>query len=782
MWRSRWALLASVAAFGGMGGVGLAQEAPTSKAGGETTLPPVVVTSPKEKISQPAPVKNYKAVTVDDDAPPPAKKAKAKSKPAPSPAPVEANSGGTADGDGQATGGSGQTSGKGAAGGGPASSSGVSGVFALGELDMVGGTAITNDAMRTFTKDSVDQSLALAPGVAASNSGGSRNEQLIFVRGFDRWQVPISVDGIRIYRPADNRFDFSAFLTPDMSEVQIAKGYTSVLNGPGGMGGAINLVTKKPQKAVEGEVQGGFTFGPHGEYEGYKTYASLGTRQSGYYAQASGIFIDNDGWFLSSDFNPTKIEDGGERDHSYKNTWQVNAKIGLTPNRTDDYSINYTRGEIARGAPYHVTDPVATQRYWDWPGTTTENFYWLSHTKVGEASFIESKLYYSVYSDILKGYDDPAQTTQALAQGKVFTSFYNDWAAGGSLTAGSDITTWDTLKLAFHYRRDVHDEHQLFNISGKTCAKPPCFDEPVQEDLEDTFSIAGENTVHINRQVDWVAGISYDWRNLMKAEEYTDPTAKTPGVFFNYVMKDSDAFNWQTALVYRLNSNDTLHASVSDRTRFPTIFERFSSRFGGATSNPDLQPEEARNYEIGYASAFAPGSQVSGAVFYSDVKDMIQSIPFIFQGNAVTQSRNVGDGRYYGIEAAFDYTISPQMLIGGNITWLRRDVNNPSNPAFELTGMPEVKGIAYMTYKFTDAWSITPNVEFASDRWTVTTDGKLYYKTGAFGLFNFQTEYDFDKNTSLMVTARNILDANYVLTDGYPEAGRSFSINMRSKF
>lgn len=165
------------------------------------------------------------------------------------------------------------------------------------------------------------------------------------------------------------------------------------------------------------------------------------------------------------------------------------------------------------------------------------------------------------------------------------------------------------------------------------------------------------------------------------------------------------------------------------------------------------------------------------------MSDIIQSVPILApDGTYINQSQNVGTGDYYGVEASVDYAISSQMLIGGNITWIRRNVTNPTNPDFEMTGLPEVKGIAYMTYRFTDAWSITPSVEFASERWTVKTDGSLYYKTGAFGLFNFQTEYDFTENTSLMLSARNILDENYVLTDGYPEAGRTFYVNMRSKF
>lgn len=733
------------------GGIAEAQEVADASAGSASVaLPPVVVDSPKQRISQK-----------------PKYKAKAKAASAGKVSGSSDNQASDGDGGGEPLDGTVVSDG---------SSGGGSGVFTLGQLDMVGGTSITNDAMWTFSKDTLDQSLALAPGVAASNSGGSRNEQLIFVRGFDRWQVPLSIDGIRMYRPADNRIDFSSFLTADVSEVQIAKGYTSVLNGPGGLGGAINLVTKKPTKAVDGEIQGGMIFGTDGQYEGYKTYASLGTRQKGYYAQVSGALLDTDGWYLSDDFAPTAVENGGERDHSYKDNWQVNAKIGLTPNATDDYSITYQKINSGKGAPYHINDPVATQRYWDWPNTEQENIYWLSHTKVGEASFVESKLYYTAFSDQLNSYDDPAQTTQSTP--KAFRSKYDDWAAGGSILAGTEITSWDTLKASFHYRRDQHAETQGYNVRGVSCGSTrPCFMEPEQLDVEDTYSVAVENTVHVTKRLDVVAGISYDWRNLYKAEEFT-----TDQGMFEYDKKDSDAFNWQSAVIYRYNNTDSVHASVSDRTRFPTIFERFSSRFGGATSNPGLLPEQATNYEIGWSSNFARNSQVSAAVFYSDVTDMIQSIPFIFNGNAVSQSQNVGDGNFYGVEFSMDYALSNNLLIGGNITWLRRNVTNPSNPEFELTGMPEVKGIVYMTYKVTDALSITPSVEFANDRWTVTTDGEDYYRTGAFALANIQAEYDFDDKTSLMLAARNLLDEDYQLTDGYPEAGRTFFANMRTKF
>lgn len=208
MYALRFALLASVALLASQSGRACAQEVKAAEIGdAEATLPPVVITAPKEKIEQaskPA-AKKYKPVEVDDEPAPP-KKAKAKSKSAPSQsaAAAEAQGGGSGGGGGGAGAGGASGEGDGSQPADVGSSSGIPGVFTLGQIDMVGGTAISNEAMRTFSKDTLDKALSLAPGVAASNSGGSRNEQLIFVRGFDRWQVPLSIDGIRIYRPADN--------------------------------------------------------------------------------------------------------------------------------------------------------------------------------------------------------------------------------------------------------------------------------------------------------------------------------------------------------------------------------------------------------------------------------------------------------------------------------------------------------------------------------------------------------------------------------------------------
>src|SRR5262245_25567314 len=147
---------------------------------------------------------------------------------------------------------------------------------------------VSSEEMFKFDLASVDETINHIAGANAANTGGSRNERLIYVRGFDRFQTTLSIDGVRVFLPADNRIDFGRFLTADLAEVQVSKGYVSVLNGPGGVGGAINLVTRKPTGPFEAELVGTVTSDGDFEQNGHTISGLIGTRQDLFYAQVSG--------------------------------------------------------------------------------------------------------------------------------------------------------------------------------------------------------------------------------------------------------------------------------------------------------------------------------------------------------------------------------------------------------------------------------------------------------------------------------------------------------------
>ena len=655
--------------------------------------------------------------------------------------------------------------------------------FQLGEIVVtaprtaaltVGATTLSSEAIYVFDRPTLDDAANLIPGVNSSNTGGSRNERLIFVRGFSRFQVPLLIDGIRVFLPADNRLDYGRFLTPDIAEIQVAKGYASVLDGPDGMGGEINLVTRKPAKPFEAEASGALNLGRNVEYEGYNAFGLIGTRQDLWYGQVSFARNFQDHTDLAGGFTPTPTEKGGERELSRTADWRMNVKAGFTPNATDEYALSYTKQEGSKLAPLSTTDPLAIQKFWTWPYWNTDSLYFLSTTALADRLTLKTRIYRNTFDNLLSSFDNRNENTQTL--GRSFNSYYADEAHGGSAQLDLKATDTDALSVAFHYRRDKHVEYQQSFPSGVT--------EPPQTSIEDTFSLAAENRLTLAPALTLTVGGGYDWRDLRQAEDYAN------NAFVFYPLHNSHALNGQGLLSWRPSSSEELHLSVSSRTRFPTLFERFSSRFGGAVSNPDLKPERATNYEIGGSKDFGV-LHAEGAVFYSHLDDVIVNFPFIFTTctpagvctpNAVTQSRNLGHGNYYGAEMSLAARLSPALELGGNYTFIHRDLHDPTNPAFEPTDVPSSKGFLYADWTPVARLHVTPNLDLASDRWTVNSAGTHYYRTGAYALANLRIDYELAHGLEVGVGARNLFDDNYQLVDGFPEPGRSYFVSLRGRY
>ncbi len=642
-------------------------------------------------------------------------------------------------------------------------------------------SVVTSEEIRIQNRNTLDDALRTTPGVQSSNSGGARNERMIYVRGFERWQVPLSIDGVRIYLPADNRLDYGRFLTPDLAEIQIHKGHASVLDGPGGMGGAINLVTRKPTREFEGELRSSTEFGNTGDLATYTLFGSAGTRQELFYLQASASLRDSDGYYLSRDYDPQNVGAGGpvqgkgKRDFSEVKDWRVNIKAGLTPNATDEYAVSYTYQEGQKSAPYHVRQPVrgitpapATyQQDWTWPEWNISSTSFNSHTQIGGDSYVKTRIYYNTFDNLLSTFDDRRLATQVST--RAFDSYYDDFAYGFSLEGGTELIPMNTLKTAVHYRRDAHRRWQ-HTSPGLT----PANISPFQRRTEDTWSVAIEDTFHATDTLDLVAGASYDWYETQEAEFFNS------GVFGEYPLFDNDAFNWQLAAIWRPTDVTELYAGVSNRTRFPNLFERYSTRMGDAVPNPDLKPERAINYQIGGSHQFLDGAlRIGGAVFYSDIRDAIQPISI---GAPLVQNQNIGKGETYGFEVSGEWDVLPVLTLGGNYTYLHRSVDDPQRPNLKPVGTPEQLAYLYAHWRPLRQLTITPSVELSDSSWSTNRFEDTFTSVSGYSLLNLNVEYEINSQTSVSVGIRNLLDKNYELADGYPEPGRTFYVSTRLTF
>lgn len=463
----------------------------------------------------------------------------------------------------------------------------------------LGGTSVTQADMQQFNRDTLDRAFVLASGTSVSMIG-ARNETDIWIRGFDRWRVPLYQDGIPVYLPYDDRIDFSRFSTIDLASIQISKGFTSVIDGPGAMGGSVNLVSRLVTQPFEGEARYQDNLDSHGDHAESIVDFFVGTRQSNWFVQGAGSFDQQSHFRLSDDFNGGTLQGPGDRIDSFHQDYKINLKAGFDPSPGNDYSINYI-DQVGRkdNAPPDSVIPTAalnTVKYWTWPAWNKKSLYWLSQTTVDDSgSYVKVRLYYDRFFNQLDSYDNINYDTQNTP--KAFNSTYYDKAGGASVELSKNLfDDKDTIRVAGHYRWDQHNETE----STRNIPFGIFYQEPWETAEESTWSVALENIYRPIKDWQIIAGLSYDARHLIGDSEWVASGNKAPfGYSDAYPVADKHALNGEIAAVYSYSDTGSAHISYADRQRFPTLFEMYSTRFGTFVNNPDLQPERSHYTQVG---------------------------------------------------------------------------------------------------------------------------------------------------------------------------------------
>ncbi|MBN8766143.1 MAG: TonB-dependent receptor [Thiobacillus sp. SCN 64-317] len=619
-------------------------------------------------------------------------------------------------------------------------------------------SVVTRDAMQTYNRETVGDAVNLLSGVTVSTN--LRNEQTVYLRGYDSRQVPLFIDGIPVYVPYDGYVDFGRFGTADLAAIQVAKGFSSVVYGPNTLGGAINLISRKPVKAFEGDASVGF-----GEEGARRAAVNLGTNQGRWYLQAGAAYREADGFRLSGDFTPTPFENGGRRDNSYYKDDKLSLKLGLTPGGGDEYALTYIKQNGEKGQPPSTVPP---RRYWQWPYWDKESLYFVSSTGLSEHETLKLRLYLDKFGNEVDSYTDATYTTLKTTSGGGIAfvgtgrSIYADKTHGGSIELESRRVAGHTLRFVAHYKNDRHEET---DANGT-----------LQANMRDTLkSLAVEDVIALGEKTSLTFGFAH--HQLVPDKVYKAPTVPASPPYD--LPGKQTANDPQIGLFHDLSPASRLYATVAQKTRLPSLKDRYSARLGNFIPNPDLKAEQAVNYELGWQGAPWAGATAEAALFYNDVDDKIQEVrPNPAQncgpGNQC-QMRNVGEARMKGIELGLKTPIGSQWEVGGNVTWM--DIENVSNPTVKLTGIPETKLILHALWRPLDIVDLIAFAERDGGRWASDT-----VKINGFTTLNLKAVWRPMKALSAEAGVNNATDKNYELDYGFPAAGRMWFANLGYRF
>lgn len=620
-------------------------------------------------------------------------------------------------------------------------------VYKLGEVtvsDKKIKNIISKSEMQKLNTANVAESVNTLPSVTMVNIG-AKNETTIYLRGFDLKSVPVFADGIPIYVPYDGYLDLARFTNADLSKIEVSKGYSSILYGANTIGGSINLISSKPTEKFEIYFNSGILSG-----KGYKTNISIGSNLGKFYIQANFSKFKKEFYNLSNNFDTTINETDLERDNSYRDDNKASIKIGYTPNNTDEYSVNYIYQHGAKGTPIYLgKDENIRVRYWQWPNWDKQSLYFISKTKIAQKSYLKTRVFYDKFINTLKSYDDNTYSTQTRPY--AFTSFYNDYSVGANFEAGSEFLKNNVLKIAGHYKFDMHRE----NNEG----------EPVRHFTDNTFSFGVEDILYVGL-LKIIPGFSFNYRNSVTAEDYDSKN----NLISEYPANKNSTINVQVAAYYNINKNINISLTTARKTRFATMKDRYSYRMGRSLPNPDLVSEAAINYELASQIKFTDKVSFNPAIFYSQIFNTIQAVDNVLPN--ISQMQNTGKSRFYGCDFSLNIKLLSNLRFNTNYTYIKR--HNISNPEILFTDVPNHKIFAYIDYSLFKNFELVISTEYNTDRYS-TSYGTV---SPGFMLLNSQISYSFTKYFKTEIGINNILDKNYTLFEGYPEQGRNFYFNL----
>ncbi|MES2524214.1 MAG: TonB-dependent receptor [Gemmatimonadota bacterium] len=431
--------------------------------------------------------------------------------------------------------------------------------------------------LRSSPAPTLDQALRETPFVLVRQN--SRGEMELSVRGSDSRQAAVLYNGVPLTLGWDHRADPSVLPLTGAENLVIVRGLGSVLNGPNSLGGTIEI----SQRAQGTSAPSGQWWAAGGVDQTSAVVASLGGGHrfdnvfGGAVTAQAGVSVrDRDGVRVTSSANDDTARDG-LRTNSDLRHGDLFGALRWSNAQGRGVGLTVSAFDAERGVPpeEHITGP----RYWRYPynsraiaalslnsGTFNTPF-GVGTIDIG-AGYNAGRLKIETYGD--RRY----QTVTAEELGDERTSSVRA-LVGHSLPRGA------TIKASFT-AADVRYTETLSPAAGV-------------DYRQKMSSTAAELDIPLGDATRVSGGVAFDRTST------PETGGRTPG------QPPFDATGWRAGVSHQLSNSVRLHASASERSRFPALRELYSGAQNRFLANPLLKPETLLGFEAGVTAERALG-------------------------------------------------------------------------------------------------------------------------------------------------------------------------------
>lgn len=615
---------------------------------------------------------------------------------------------------------------------------------------------ITKDDLQKVPGQKIDDYLNTISGINVIRPSGIYTlTPNVTLRGLSKEgaRTLVLINGMPINKSDTGEVNWNRFNLEDVERIEIFKGPASSLYGNNAMGGVINIITKSPEKFLEGQVAA--------KYGTYNTYgANLAVagnplqKDSGPYYRLSGFYQKSDGYISTPEEQRTQYT-------RKKFLEEGNAALTLGYRFNKDHKIELLGSyfDDKRGEGTQILAPEGMYRDFD-----TTNISLTYQGKIQDFR-LEFKAFYQ-----LENY----QRISESIRGTTYTRFdvKSERADKGVL--------FHISKLIFpHNRLTLGLDFKQGSVDGKDEYKTSP-DYTHNKGTMDLYAIYLQDEYDIlPGRLNLIAGLRYDYAKFREGSYFS---TLSPFSSFNGPLAENNwsALSPRISARYFLMDNLSVLASYGRGFRASILDDlcRFGILWGlYKEANPNLQPETIDSYELGADYKPLSNLQLSASLFYSLGRDLLYLVPTgrTLAGRALYRRENIGKVEIYGVE--FDIRYSPKpFTIFANYTYNHAEIKsypiNPSLEGTELTNTPnhQIKvGLNWLNpYLNAGAFYNYKSSQLVyTNEVTQTTKRISEYHT-----VDLKFWREIVKNLTISLTIQNIFDNRYLESDTDLSPGR----------
>ena len=613
------------------------------------------------------------------------------------------------------------------------------------EIRYVSPTTIDNVTFQTIKSSDVSSVSELGAYIPSGFiQTNSRGESLLFLRGAAERQTNLFLDGVPMNLPWDNRMDLSVVPANIIGNIAINKGAGSILYGANTLGGAVNFNTIE-RKSMGMGIDLSYVYN---NANSNNISLSHDYRMGKFNYIVNLGYLKSDGFLLSEDAEGLihQIADDDLRTNTDQERYNAyfRAEYEASDATTLAISLNHFNAEKGVAPEAHIEDA----RFWRYPllrrtlvALNGEHVFSEKNSQILRAS-----VWFDKFDQEIDYYDDI--TFSNINDNEML----DETNMGARLTFLTEVFGEDVLTFAFTgFMSDNMFESK---------------EEGSFDYLQATYSTGLEYQKYFGN-FRASAGVSMDGNSCSK-EDGAD------------VIDEGDLTNWSPniGLKYFLTENTNIFAAFANKTRFPTLREKYSTGGGKFVINPDLGPETGMLTDFG-AEFKLSGLFINIAFFANYYDDMIA------KGKHESGKKvriNIDKSRIIGFETSFSYSPVSRMDLIGHITYLDAKKEEDGSYVGGLEYIPELMANLVAKYKFD--CRLTPQIEFeyTGKQGAENDQIEAWDDIGPTVIMNFRLAYQYVHEDifvgEIFVRLNNIFDEYKLSKFGIPEPGRMLSTGI----